>query len=342
VATGTYTSVAQLNTAVNTSLDTAFGKVQGDNTAADIVATVTGTSSDKIQFATRDEGSSYSIKYNAINGDTGDLENVLNLSNDTTANSGTDALVSFNNFTNTVSAVKYAATGLVTLQDSATGSSNMGSIDMTIANGQTGINVGNLLLDAKAAKFDVRLNAGPATAVTAGKDSVIFTADRAQSIKVKYALNSTGGTETINNTDQSLVFQIGGSVGQTASIGLRGMAAKSLGKSLAGNMFSSLSAIDVTSVQGAQDAQSVIDAAIDEVSTTRGTLGSFQKNTLESNLRNLRIASQNLTASESNIRDADIAKEMSEFTKNQILVQAGTAMLAQANQIPQAVLSLFR
>ncbi len=343
VAANTYTSVAALNTAINTALGTAFAKVQGDNTANDIVATVVGASSDQIEFATRDEGSAFKIKHNAINGDKGDLENVLNLTNDTTANAGVDALVSFDNFTNTISSVKYAGTNTaVTLQNKATGSTNVGTIKMNIASAQTGINVGNLLLDAKAAKFDVRLNAGPATAVTAGKEADIFSADRTQSVKVKYALNSTGGTETIFNTDQSLVFQIGGSVGQTATIGLRGMAAKSLGKNLAGNMFSSLSAIDVTTAAGAQDAQAVIDAAINEVSETRGTLGSFQKNTLESNLRNLRIASQNLTAAESNIRDTDIAKEMSEFTKNQILVQAGTAMLAQANQIPQAVLSLFR
>ena len=97
----------------------------------------------------------------------------------------------------------------------------------------------------------------------------------------------------------------------------------------------------MTTVSGAQDAQSIIDAAINEVSTTRGTLGSFQKNTLESNLRNLRVAAQNLTASESQLRDTDMAKEMSNFTKNQILLQAGVSMLAQANQVPQVVLSLF-
>ena len=119
------------------------------------------------------------------------------------------------------------------------------------------------------------------------------------------------------------------------------MSASSLGNHQVGNMFTSLSNIDVTTAQGAQDAQSIVDAAINEVSTTRGTLGSFQKNTLESNLRNLRIAAQNLTASESQIRDTDMAKEMSTFTKNQILMQAGTSMLAQANQVPQTVLSLF-
>lgn len=59
-------------------------------------------------------------------------------------------------------------------------------------------------------------------------------------------------------------------------------------------------------------------------------------------MRNLRVASQNLTASESSIRDTDMASTMSEFVKNQILMQAGTAMLAQGNQLPQVVLSLFR
>ena len=213
---------------------------------------------------------------------------------------------------------------------------------MTVGTAQNGVNVGNLLLDVKAAKFDVRLDGGPATSVSAGVNTTVFNADRSQSVILNYALTSQGGTETINNTDQSLVFQIGANVGQTANIAIRNMVVLVAGQEPAGNMFSSLSKIDVTTVQGAQDAQAIIDSAINEVSTTRGTLGSFQKNTLESNLRNLRIASQNLTSAESQIRDTDMATEMSTFTKNQILVQAGTAMLAQANQMPQVVLSLFK
>jgi flagellin len=237
--------------------------------------------------------------------------------------------------------VKYGSTGTATLYNGAAASPARGSVDMIVGTGQNGINIGNLLLDSKAAKFDVRLDGGPATQVSAGVDQVLYNADRTESVKLNYALTSQGGTETINNTDQSLVFQIGANVGQTVNIGIRNMSASALGKGLAGNMFRSLSQIDVTTVQGAQDAQALIDASINEVSTTRGGLGSFQKNQLESNLRNLRIAAQNLTASESQIRDTDMAEEMSEFTKNQILVQAGTAMLAQANQVPQVVLSLF-
>jgi len=176
---------------------------------------------------------------------------------------------------------------------------------------------------------------------TSGLVTTVYNGDRTEWITVNYGLTSNGGNETISNTNQALVFQIGGNVGQTAEVSMRNMAASSLGKDIEGNMFASLAHIDVQTAAGAQDAQIIIDAAINEVTSTRGSMGSFQKNTLESNLRNLRIASQNLTASESQLRDTDMAAEMSEFTKNQILLQAGVSMLAQANQVPQVVLSLF-
>ena len=338
VAAATYTSLSSLVTAINAGLLAAYGTAAvGVN---DLVASVVNTN--QIEFATRDEGSDYSIQLNAGVAGTGNLVNVLKMTADSQANAGTDALVSFDNYTNNITGVKYNAAGEVTLWNKASGASGRGSISMTVATALNGINVGNLLLDAKAAKFDVRLDGSPATSVSAGVNTTVFNADRSQSVIINYALTSQGGTETINDTDQSLVFQIGANVGQTTAIGVRNMSASSLGKNLPGNTWTSLAQIDVTTVQGAQDAQSIIDAAINEVSTTRGTLGSFQKNTLESNLRNLRIASQNLTASESQIRDTDMAEEMSEFTKNQILVQAGTAMLAQANQMPQTVLQLFQ
>lgn len=83
-----------------------------------------------------------------------------------------------------------------------------------------------------------------------------------------------------------------------------------------------------------------IDAAIGVVSTARSTLGATQ-NRLDHAIANLSVAVENLSAAESRIRDADIAEEMVSFTRNQILQQAGTAMLAQANSVPQSVLSLF-
>ena len=339
IAAATYSTMSALATALDTSLETAFAFVQGVGTISDIDVAV--YDSDKLRINTNDEGSSYSVKINTGTAGTANARNVLGLTVDTLANSGTDALISFDNYTNTVDKVNYGSTQAITLKNAVDGASNQGTLKMTVGTALNGINTGNLLLDVKAAKFDVRLDGGPAYSVTAGLDSTIYNADRTESLVMKYGLTSLGGSESITNTDQSLVFQIGANVGQTTAIGLRNMSASSLGKNLAGNMFSSLSNIDVTTVAGAQASQSIIDAAINEVSTTRGTLGSFQKNTLESNLRNLRIAHQNLTAAESNIRDTDMAKEMSTFTKFQILSQAGTAMLAQANQVPQTVLSLF-
>ncbi|MFH2050404.1 MAG: flagellin [bacterium] len=335
---GAYTSVQSIVDALNVALTASFGTAAG-STDSDLVASI--VNGNRIQVATRDEGSAYSLLFGTMGAATGNLEHYLGLSQDSSAITGQDAQVSFDGYTNTIDKVKYGSTTDVVVGDKAAGETGRGTVSLTLANAVTGVNLGSTLLDVTASKFDVRLDGGPATSISAGVNSTIYNADRSESIVVNYDLASIGGTESINNVDRSLVFQIGANVGQTTAIGLRSMSTTMLSKNLVGNMFSSLATIDVTTVQGAQDSQSIIDAAINEVSTTRGTLGSFQKNTLESNLRNLRIAAQNLTASESQIRDTDMAAEMSEFTKNQILLQAGTAMLAQANQVPQIILSLF-
>ncbi|WP_370327626.1 flagellin [Euzebya sp.] len=99
--------------------------------------------------------------------------------------------------------------------------------------------------------------------------------------------------------------------------------------------------VKFTQATGSDDALVKIDAAIKTVSTTRADLGAVQ-NRFDHTIRNLAVTAENLTASESRIRDTDMASEMMEFTRNQILSQAGTAMLAQANQVPQGVLSLLR
>jgi flagellin len=99
--------------------------------------------------------------------------------------------------------------------------------------------------------------------------------------------------------------------------------------------------LDLTSTANAQTAIDALDTAITGVSTARANLGAYQ-NRFEHTINNLNVAVENLTASESRIRDTDMASEMVEFTKNQILSQAGTAMLAQANQAPQSVLKLLQ
>lgn len=102
-----------------------------------------------------------------------------------------------------------------------------------------------------------------------------------------------------------------------------------------------VSGLDVTTASGAQAAIDSLDTAISSVSTTRGGLGAYQ-NRFEHTISNLSVAVENLSASESRIRDTDMAMEMVQFTRSQILTQAGTAMLAHANQAPQQVLQLLR
>jgi flagellin len=137
-------------------------------------------------------------------------------------------------------------------------------------------------------------------------------------------------------------FQIGANQGQIASVSLPNVATSQLAVGVSNDSgFASLADLDVTTGQGAEDAMGVIDKAIEEIAVARGDLGAFQKNTLESNLTSLRIASENMTAAESTIRDADMAVELAAFTRNQIMTQSATAQLAQANAMPKNVMALL-
>lgn len=102
-----------------------------------------------------------------------------------------------------------------------------------------------------------------------------------------------------------------------------------------------VAAADFTTAANSQAALGLIDTAIDALSTSRANLGAYQ-NRLAITVSNLRTEEENLTAANSRIRDVDVARETAAMTKNQIMSQAGTAMLAQANQLPSMALSLFQ
>jgi flagellin len=149
----------------------------------------------------------------------------------------------------------------------------------------------------------------------------------------KFDLSNDSKTyETIIHlADNTTVFQIGANEGEDMSVNIGDMSAHALG----------IDTILVTDRESAARSITMIDNAISKVSTQRAKLGAYQ-NRLEHTINNLTTASTNTTAAESRIRDADMAKEMMEFTKLNILSQAGNSMLAQANQLPQNVLSLLR
>lgn len=135
-------------------------------------------------------------------------------------------------------------------------------------------------------------------------------------------------------------FQIGANSSDAMSVSFDAVSALSLNLSDG----ATLALDDFNTTQSVANAQALItalDTAINTVSTKRASLGANQ-NRLEHTIANLGVAQENISASESRIRDVDMAAEMVQFTKNQILQQAGTAILAQANQAPQGVLSLLR
>ena len=128
-----------------------------------------------------------------------------------------------------------------------------------------------------------------------------------------------------------LVFQIGANQGQKLTLAIGTMDAQAIG----------IDSIFVVSQEAAENAITQVDTAIDKVASFRSKLGAVQ-NRLESTIRNLEVAHQNLAAAESGIRDLNVAEEVISFTRNQILLQSGTAVLAQANMLPQTVLQLLR
>ncbi|SNV81366.1 flagellin [Clostridium cochlearium] len=134
-----------------------------------------------------------------------------------------------------------------------------------------------------------------------------------------------------DTSNSELTIQVGANAAQTLNIGLRDMRASALG----------LSGLQITDNKKASDAIGKCDSAILRVSTFRSSLGACQ-NRLEHTIANLNNTAENLSASESCIRDVDMAKEMMNFSKNNILMQAAQSMLAQANGQPQGILQLLR
>lgn len=145
------------------------------------------------------------------------------------------------------------------------------------------------------------------------------------------AITTTGGTGSGATVTGGLVIHIGANAGQNMELGIDDMRSEKLG----------VNEINISTQSGADSAITTIDRAIEKVSKERSKLGAVQ-NRLEHTIKNLDNAAENLQAAESRIRDVDMAKEMMELTRQNILQQAATAMLAQANMAPQTVLQLLR
>lgn len=159
-----------------------------------------------------------------------------------------------------------------------------------------------------------------------------FTALRSEIDRIA-SVTAFNGQALLSGSNLSFSIQIGyqSSSNDTLSLSLASLTTSSLG----------ISSVNVSTAANAQSALSNLDSAISAVASARATYGATQ-NRLSATIDSLQVTSQNFTAAVSRIQDADIAYETSQFTKNQVLVQSGVAVLAQANALPQQALALLR
>lgn len=224
--------------------------------------------------------------------------------------------------------------------DSATGTAassaaadNKFTLDVTDASGATG---------AKT----ITMGSGAYTTLESLADNINQQIANDSDLKGKVRVNVDAGKLSFVSTEKSgaasiTVAEVTANTGFT-KLGFTGTSSGAqMGTAAGANVSKSVEMIDITSTAGAQDAIATIDAALSEVDTTRASLGAVQ-NRFESTISNLQNVSENTSASRGRIMDTDYAAETANLSKNQILQQAGTAILAQANQLPQAVLSLLQ
>ncbi|MGD0137235.1 MAG: flagellin [Tepidisphaeraceae bacterium] len=167
------------------------------------------------------------------------------------------------------------------------------------------------------------------------------------SLDLDMTLSDTFGIGKANFaiTGGGALFQLGGQVNsqQQVSIGIGSVAASALGNNAVGFLNDIVTGGNASIVGGkAEKASQIVQVAIQQVAELQGRLGAFEKNTLQTNSASLQVTLENVTSSEADIQDADFAAETANLTRNQILVQAGTSVLATANNTPQAVLTLLQ
>ena len=177
-------------------------------------------------------------------------------------------------------------------------------------------------------------------------DSFILTGEqnneKTSGLSVAYLGNETGDVGSVTVAQNAIKFQSGTNADERITVALNSTHSSVLGRGVDNiSGFENLSQIRLTSNQEANDAIRLVDEALDQLLSMRGQLGSLQKHTLETNISVLRSTAENLTAAESSIRDTDMALEIANFTKNQLITETAAAAIAQANQNAAHVLRLL-
>lgn len=334
-ATDTKKAAEIIQKTVNDAIDkynTQYGA-----SVANITVKANGTAGKfDITSGQKDGNSNVTIKYDAANNKaalgiiSGAVAGTADVSTAAPIASAKNALADYaGKFTMTIDGEEYSITTGTPGAVGNIASELQDAIDQTLADydtakGTTGTD------DAIAGKITVKLNANGALEFTNTSGKKIGFADVDGGTTAATLGISSEGKNSMNG---GLTLQIGDTAADfnqlTVSVG--DMSSNSLG----------IGGISIATQSGAKAAVDKIKSAINSVSSTRGDLGAIQ-NRLERTINNLGVTTENMTAAESRIRDVDMADEMMSYTKNNILVQASQAMLAQANQLPQGVLQLLQ
>jgi flagellin len=329
-SSGTYGTSNDRTNYTNVALSGTFGSVaMNSNGRLDITAltaaeraTVTGTQTFAGTTSTVTAGT-FSIngyQFNVTAGMT--VEDVLSMINNAAGTTGVSA--------------DFDTTGAIILTSAEFGSD--ATVNLTSAEGillSTSGSTSDAGVDAAATVnyvYAVGTATASASASFASGRGLTLRDTNGNSITLTAAGNAAGtATNVATVTAGQSSFLIGGNGDQVAYLNLSNYSASALG----------ISSIDITG-SDQSSAIAALDAAIATINSSRGNIGSFMRNTIESNVRSLNVSKENLSASLSAIADVDIAEEMTNFTKLQILQQSGLSVLAQANSAPQAVLGLLR
>ena len=334
-------SLDYITSGVNTADITALDVSQANFGTADMIPVdinvITSARTAELQFTASSVAASVTLEIAGTEG-----VEVLTFTSGTTASAMAFAINRISDATGVQASLRNSATLASGLAFQSTGFGSRNFVSVT----------------AQSGTFATQDAAGNATGRSVGRDAVAtvngaLTVGDGLNVKLNTTtldLNLTlsedfgAGTTNFAITGGGSLFQLGPQVtsNQQVNIGIKSVAASKLGDNDVGFLNDLVTGGRSTLVGGESGSASrIIEKAIKQVAILRGRLGAFEKNTLETNINSLSVALENVTASESSIRDADFAAETAALTRAQILTQAGTSVLATANTTPQSVLQLL-
>jgi flagellin len=334
-------SLDYITSGVNTADITALDIAQANFGTADMIPVdinvITSARTAELQFTASSVANSVTLEIAGTEG-----VEVLTFTSGTTASAMAFAVNRISDATGVQAALRNSATLASGVVFQSTGFGSRNFVSVQAQSGTFATQDANATLTSRSVGRDAVATVNGALTVGDGLNVKLNTTTLDLNLTLSDAFGA--GATSFAITGGGSLFQLGPQVtsNQQVNIGIKSVAASKLGDNDVGFLNDLVTGGRSTLVGGeAGSASRIIEKAIKQVAILRGRLGAFEKNTLETNINSLSVALENVTASESSIRDADFAAETAALTRAQILTQAGTSVLATANTTPQSVLQLL-